>query len=110
MRFVTKVPPISNFDSKCHIKKLKSSKTCLIGYSGFISHEWFLIAWGADTHTRTHTHTDFAYENNFKKPGQRSVRAWFKNFFTDYSNAMYQYPNYIVKICISVFLIIKYNI
>ena len=25
-------------DSKCHIKKLKSSRTCLIGYSGFISH------------------------------------------------------------------------
>ena len=43
--FVTKAPPINSIDSKCHTKKLKSSRTCLIGYSGFISLEWFLIAW-----------------------------------------------------------------
>ena len=43
-----------------HGKKLKSSRTCLIGYSGFISREWFLIAHG-DGHTDTHT--------NFKEPG-----------------------------------------
>ena len=35
---------INSIDSKCCTKKLKSSKTYLIGYSGFISHEWFLIA------------------------------------------------------------------
>ena len=46
---VTKAPPISNIDGKCHIKKLKSSRTSLIGYSGFIPREWLLIAWGADT-------------------------------------------------------------
>ena len=40
---------INNIDGKCHIMKLKISRTCLTGYSGFISHEWFLIAWGADT-------------------------------------------------------------
>ena len=40
MGFVTKATPI-NYVDKCHIKKLKSRKTCLIGYSGFISHEWF---------------------------------------------------------------------
>ena len=57
MRFVTKTMPIDNIDSKCHIKKLKSSRTCLIGYSGFISHEWFLMPWEGDTHTHTHTHT-----------------------------------------------------
>ena len=38
-----------------YVQKLKSSRPCLIGYSGFISREWFLIAWGADTHTNTHT-------------------------------------------------------
>ena len=53
--------------------KLKSSRTCLIGYSGFISCEWFFIAWGTGTHTRTrmhthaHTQTDFPDKSNFKK-------------------------------------------
>ena len=53
-----KAPSISNIDSRCHtyIKKLKS-RTC----------EWFLIACATDTHT------DFADENNFKKPGARST-------------------------------------
>ena len=35
----------------------RGSTTCLIGYSGFILHEWFFIAWEAGTHTHTHTHT-----------------------------------------------------
>ena len=52
-------PPINSIDSKCHTKKLKSSRTCLIGYSDFILCEWFLIAWGADIHTQTNMHTDF---------------------------------------------------
>ena len=40
------------------VKKLKGSRTCLIGYSGFISHELRIInSLGADTHTHTHTHT-----------------------------------------------------
>ena len=51
MRFVTKTTPIGYIDSKCHIKNLKSSKTCLIGYSGLISCQWLLMASGADTHT-----------------------------------------------------------
>ena len=42
--FVTKDILISYINSKCHIMKLKSSRTCLIGYSGFISREWILIA------------------------------------------------------------------
>ena len=37
---VTKAPSINNIDSKCLIRKLKSSRTCLIGYLGFISREW----------------------------------------------------------------------
>ena len=49
MRFVTKAPPINSIDSKCRTNKLKSSRTYLIGYSGFISREWFLLAQG-----RTH--------------------------------------------------------
>ena len=63
MHFVTKPTPIGYIDIKCHIKKLKSSKTCLIGCSGFNSHEWFVIAWGANTQTQTHT--DFLNKNNF---------------------------------------------
>ena len=67
--FITKAPPINSIDSKCHIERLKSSKTYLIGYySDFISREWFLIAWGW-THTRACTHTDFPDKRNFKKPG-----------------------------------------
>ena len=65
--FITKATPISYFDSKYHIKKLKSSRTCLIGYSGFISFEWFLITWGGDTHTRT-----YAYRLSGKKQFQET--------------------------------------
>ena len=54
--FVNKVMPINNIDSKCRIKKPESSIGYITGYSGFISHELFLLAWGR-THTRTHTHT-----------------------------------------------------
>ena len=36
---VTKAPPINSIDSKCHTEKLKGSRTCLIGYSDFISRE-----------------------------------------------------------------------
>ena len=35
----TKAMLISYFNSKCHINKLKSNRTCLIGHTGFISHE-----------------------------------------------------------------------
>ena len=39
MHFVTKAPPINSINSKCHTEKLKGSRTCLIGYSDFISCE-----------------------------------------------------------------------
>ena len=59
MCFVTETMPIGYIDSKCHISKLKSSRICLIGYSGFISHEWgFYSFGGADTQTHTHTYTN----------------------------------------------------
>ena len=48
-------PSVANIDSKCYIKKLKSSGTCLIGYSDFISREWFFNSLGADTNTNTRT-------------------------------------------------------
>ena len=32
-------PPINSIDSKCRTEKLKGSRTCLIGYSDFISRE-----------------------------------------------------------------------
>ena len=57
MQFVTRATPIGYINSKCHIKKLKSSRICLIGYLGFILLEWFLIAWEW-TYTQTHKHTD----------------------------------------------------
>ena len=50
--FVTKAMPIDGIDGKCHIKKLKSSRTCLTGYSAFISHEKFFNGLRADTHIR----------------------------------------------------------
>ena len=55
-------------DSKCHMSKLKSSRTCLIGYSGFISSEWFFIAWGW-----THKHT-YIQTSAPKKPGMSLVQ------------------------------------
>ena len=68
MHFVTKATPISYINRKCHTKKLmKSNRTCLIGYSDFISHEWFLIAWVA--YIQTNTDTDFLDNSNFNKPG-----------------------------------------
>ena len=77
MHFVTKATAITNIDSKCHIKKLKSSRTCLIGYSGFISHEWYLLlilSLGADTDTHTHTHT-YAYQLPRQKQFQETRRV-----------------------------------
>ena len=58
MHFITKATTINNINSKCYIKKLKSSRTCLIGYSCFILREWFLIAQGW-TYRQTDIHTDF---------------------------------------------------
>ena len=86
MHFITKAMPIGYIDNKYHISKLKS-RTCLIGYSGFISREYFFIrSFGGGhthahmhahmhTHTHTHTHkhihthTDFPDESNIKEPG-----------------------------------------
>ena len=44
--------PFNIIDSECRTKKPKSSRTCLIGYLGFILRKRFLIAQG-----QTHTHT-----------------------------------------------------
>ena len=51
-----------------YIKKLKSSRTYLIGYSNYILCESLLIAWGrhTDTDLDINIHTDLLY---FKKPG-----------------------------------------
>ena len=107
MHFVTKAPPISNIDSKSHIKKLKSSRTCLIGY---ISCEWLLIAWG---HTHTHTHIDFVDENNFKKPGMHRQKLGLKITSETHKHIRMQLTLYIyvrtyVKIVGSVICILLY--
>ena len=81
MRFVTKAPPISNIDDKCHIKKLKSSKTCLIGYSGFFSREWFLIAWGADTHIHTDVRTKTMSRNQVRRPSVPGLKMHLEKTF-----------------------------
>ena len=54
--FVPKDTPISIINSRCHIKKLKSSRICLHGYLGFISHEIVFNSLGVDTHTHTSSH------------------------------------------------------
>ena len=61
--FVTKATPINSIDSKCRIKKPENSITYITGYSGFISRELFLIAWGAGTHTHTDVHTKVISRN-----------------------------------------------
>ena len=58
MRFITKAMPINSIDSRCCIRKAKSSITYITSYSSFISRELFLIAWWADTHTHTNMHTN----------------------------------------------------
>ena len=51
--FVTKAMPIGYIDSKCHIKRLKSTKTCLIGYSLHIMQLVIHGLGGGHTHIRT---------------------------------------------------------
>ena len=58
-------------DSKYHIKRLKSSRTCLLGYSGFIACEQFFIAWGVDTHTHAYILTKVILRNQ--------ACTWFNN-------------------------------
>ena len=72
MHFITKATPINNIDSRCRIRKPESSIAYITGYSGFISRELFLLAWGANTHTHTYQHP---HESDFKKPGERRWHA-----------------------------------
>ena len=85
MRFIAKATPIGYINSKCHIKRLKSSRTCLIGYSGFISRHQLFMASGADTHTHTHTHTHTriltSRTKQFQETRRRPARTWFKNIY-----------------------------
>ena len=66
MGFVTKAIPINNIDSRCHIKKLEDSMAYMADYSGFISHELFLMAggWHTCAHACSHLHG-----GNFGGPG-----------------------------------------
>ena len=59
-------PRLNIINSKCHANKLKCSRSCLIGYSDFVSFNSL-----GDGYTDTHTHTDFPGKSNFKKPGDR---------------------------------------
>ena len=69
--------------ASCCTKKLKSSRTCLIGYTGFISHEWLLIAWGAHTHTHKHKHTHtHTHTHTYQLTGQKQFQETrFKNSY-----------------------------
>ena len=62
-RFITKAMPINNIDSRCCIKKPENSIAYITGYSGFISRELFLLAWGVDTHTHTDVRTKVISRN-----------------------------------------------
>ena len=50
MRFITKVTTINNMRNQCHIKKLKSSRTSLIGYSFML--QFHVNDFGVQGHTR----------------------------------------------------------
>ena len=55
-----------NIDTKSE----KSSRTCLVGYSGFISHEWFVIAWGRSNmhaHVYTQDKNDCGLKYNYSR-------------------------------------------
>ena len=65
--FVTKALPISYLDSKCHIKKMKSSRTCLTNHTGQL-HIMPLVIMPSREGT-THTNTNTFWESNFYKPG-----------------------------------------
>ena len=72
MHFTTKAPPINNIDSKCNTKKLKSSRTCLIGYKiSFHVNGFYSLGRG-----HTNTHTDFPDKSNFKKPETTRIQAY----------------------------------
>ena len=72
--------------------KPESSITYITGYSGFISCELFLVAWG--TYTHIHTHIPICinlHRSDFKKPGVRcygQCTTWFKN--GDFVNILVQ--------------------
>ena len=53
MHFVTKATPINNINSRCRKKKPEGNMAYMTGYSGFISHELFLLGWGVDAHMPT---------------------------------------------------------
>ena len=79
MRFVTKATPIGYIDSKCHIKRLKSSKTYLIGFQD--SHHATSYSWSRGwTHTHTHIHTNTHTDVRTKVISRNQARAglrWF---------------------------------
>ena len=61
-RFITKATPINNIDSRCCIKKPETNIAYITGYSGFISRELFLLAWG-----QIHTHILTSARKQFQK-------------------------------------------
>ena len=64
----------------CEIKRLNSSRTCLIGCSDFIPCHYFFMALGADTQTHTHTHTHTCMHTDIciKVISRNQACAWFK--------------------------------
>ena len=75
MSCVSKAMPIHFINSKCHIKQLKSGKsckTCLINHTQSISHHFTPIAINGlgDRHTYRHMN-----QSNFKKPSEHQPAA-----------------------------------
>ena len=61
--------------------KPESGITYITDYSGFISCELFLVAWGTYTHIHTHMRINL-HRSDFKKPDARCCgqhTTWFKN-------------------------------
>ena len=78
---VTKATPIHYIHSKCHINKLKSSKTCLIGNSSFVLFYVNGSSWpGGWGHTHKHTRFRIKMISRTRQVpacGQQHRRCWF---------------------------------
>ena len=88
MRFVTKATPIGYIDIASIIE---ANLKAIVGYSDFISREWFFITWGwTHTHIQTHilTSTPKGFQETRHAPGlkQNSLASYVTSYMVVISN------------------------